>query len=166
MATTYTAGKAKRKDFALFFVDETVPASPVNELIGKGIEDTSISPSATVDTVNDVTGTTETTLSAYEKTMDLDPIYVTGGNKFSETLDKIEETGAILDDVIYPFIFVKMYKTTAADTYVAWKQDAVVEITGFGGDTKGVNAPCTLHFIGDRAMGTFNPTTKTFTADA
>ena len=60
---------------------------------------------------------------------------------------------------------VKLYKTTEETKYVAWEQQAVVELTGFGGDTKGVNLPCTLHWIGERTMGTFDPSTKQFTAD-
>lgn len=95
----------------------------------------------------------------------MDPIYVEGGNKFSEWLDNLEETNAILDDAVGTFVVVKMYKTTEESKYVAWKQQAVVELTGFGGDTKGVNAPCTLHWIGERTMGTFDPSTKKFTAD-
>ncbi|TQI66266.1 hypothetical protein [Clostridium sp. KNHs216] len=162
MAVTYVAGKAKRKDFAVFF--KTPGETPAYELIGKGIEDASINPNATVDTVNDITGAAETTLSGYEKSMDLDPIYIHGGEKFPEFLDNLEETNAILDDVVGTFLFVKMYKTDGENSYVAWEQTAVVELTGFGGDTKGVNAPCTLHFTGERTMGTFNPTTKTFTA--
>ena len=33
----------------------------------------------------------KTTLSSYEKTTDLDPIYVEGGNKFSEWLDNLRK---------------------------------------------------------------------------
>lgn len=160
MPATIKTGKAKRKELAFFF--ET---KDTLEIIGKGMEEASISPSATVESVNDILGNTETTLSSYEKTTDLDPIYVEGGNKFSEWLDNLEETNAILDDAVGTFVVVKMYKTIEETKYVAWKQQAVVELTGFGGDTKGVNAPCTLHWIGERTMGTFDPSTKKFTAD-
>ena len=160
MPATIKSGKAKRKELAFFFKTETEL-----EIIGKGMEEASISPSATVESVNDILGNTETTLSSYEKTTDLDPIYVEGGNKFSEFLDNLEETNAILDDAVGTFVVVKMYKTTEETKYVAWEQKAIVELTGFGGDTKGVNAPCTLHWIGERTMGTFDPSTKQFTAD-
>lgn len=161
MTGTVTAGKAKRKDFATFF--KVAGATPNYELIGKGIEDSSIKQGAKVDTKTDITGNTETTLSGYEKTTDLDPIYVEGGVKFAEYLDDIEENEKILDDVVGTFLVVKMYKTTAESKYVAYEQRAVVEVTSFGGDTKGVNTPCTLHWIGSRTYGTFDPTTKTFT---
>ena len=160
MPATIKTGKAKRKELAFFFKTEDEL-----EIIGKGIEEASINPSATVESTNDILGNTETVLSSYEKTTDLDPIYVEGGNKFSEFLDNLEETNAILDDAVGTFVVVKMYKTTEETKYVAWEQKAIVELTGFGGDTKGVNAPCTLHWIGERTMGTFDPSTKQFTAD-
>lgn len=159
MPATIKTGKAKRKELAFFYKTEDTL-----EIIGKGIEEASISPSAEIESVTDILGNTETTLSSYEKTTDLDPIYLEGGNKFSEWLDTLEETDAILDDAVGTFVVVKLYKTTEETKYVAWEQRAVVELTGFGGDTKGVNLPCTLHWIGERTMGTFNPSTKQFTA--
>ena len=160
MATTIKTGKAKRKELAFFFKTEDTL-----EIIGKGIEEASISPSAEIESVTDILGNTETTLSSYEKTTELDPVYVEGGNHYSEWLDTLEETGAVLDDAIGTFVVVKMYKTTGENKYVAWEQRAVVELTGFGGDTKGVNLPHTLHWIGERTMGTFDPAAKKFTAD-
>lgn len=158
-APTIDVGKQARKTFALFYSAETP------ELIGKGIEEISIEQSANVESTKDVTGTTDVTLDSYEKTTALEPIYIAGGNKFAERLDEIEEKELIGNDVIDTFIWVKMYKKTADGKYVAWKQSAVVELTSFGGDTKGVNAPCTLHWMGERTLGTFDPTTKTFTAN-
>lgn len=157
---TIETGKAKRKAFALFFEDDNTL-----ELIGKGIEELSIEQGADVSKKQDVTGNTEVSLNSYEKTTALDPIYVSGGNKFSETLDKIEEQELIGDDVIYPFVWAKAYKKTADGKYAAWKQSAVIELTSFGGDTSGVQCPATLHWIGERTFGTFDPATKQFTAD-
>lgn len=161
---TITTGKAKRKDLMLFF---KVPGgSPEYEIIGKGIEEASISQSANVESTQDILGNTETVLDAYEKTTDLDPIYVTGGNKFSEWLDELEEKGKTLDDAKATFLVAKAYKTDGTGKYAAFEQEAVVELTEFGGDTKGVNAPCTLHWCGERTFGTFDPSAKTFTPDS
>lgn len=157
---TIDPGKQARKTFALFYAIDTP------ELIGRGIEDVSIEQGANVESTKDVTGVTDVTLDSYEKTTALDPIYIAGGVKFAEKLDEIEEKELVGDDVVLPFIWTKMYKKTADGKYTAWKQDAVVEITSFGGDVKGVNAPCTLHWCGERTYGTFDPATKTFTANA
>ena len=163
MPATIKTGKAKRKDLAFFY--KVPDGEPAYEIIGKRIEEASISQSAEVESVTDILGNTETDLSSYEKTTDLDPVYMEGGNKFAEFLDNLEETNAILDDCKATFLVVKMYKTSTDSKYVAWEQDAIVELTEFGGDTKGVNMPCTLHWVGERTMGTFNPSTKQFTAD-
>ena len=160
MPATIKTGKAKRKELAFFYKTENTL-----EIIGKGIEEASISPSAEIESVTDILGNTETTLSSYEKTTDLDPVYMEGGNKFAEFLDNLEETNAILDDCKATFLVVKMYKTSTGSKYVAWEQDTIVELTEFGGDTKGVNMPCTLHWVGERTMGTFDPSAKQFTAD-
>lgn len=162
MAVTATieTGKAKRKSFALFYLD-----NDVLELIGRGIEELSISQGANVTTVKDITGVTETSLDGYEKTTDLEPIYVRGGDKFSELLDTIEEQELTGDDVIKEFVVAKAYKKTADGKYSAWKQSAVVELTSFGGDTSGVQCPATLHWVGERTHGTFDPTTKTFAVE-
>ena len=156
--TTIETGKAKRKAFALFYSEgENL------ELIGKGIEELSIEQGADVTTVKDVTGVTDTTLNSYEKTTELDPIYVRGGDTFSEMLDNIEENELTGDDVVKDFVCVKAYKKTDDGKYAAWKQQAVVELTSFGGDTSGVQCPATLHWIGERTHGTFDPETKVFT---
>ena len=76
----------------------------------------------------------------------------------------MEEKEKILDDAQATFLVVKAYKTTGESKYVAWEQKAVVELTDFGGGTKGVNLPCTLHWCGPRTHGTFDPSNQTFTA--
>lgn len=158
---TIDNGKAQRKTFALFYSD-----ADTLELIGKGIEELSIEQGADVSSKKDVTGSTDVSLNSYEKTTNLDPIYVSGGNKFSELLDEIEEKELVGDDVIKDFVCAKAYKKTAEGKYVAWKQSAVIELTSFGGDTSGVQCPATLHWVGERTLGTFDPTTKKFTATA
>ncbi|MBQ7957213.1 MAG: hypothetical protein IJ279_04165 [Clostridia bacterium] len=160
------SGKALRKHFALLFEAGTDSASNL-EIIGKGIEDMSIAPNANVETTSDILGNNETILDKYEKSTDVDPIYVEGGNKFSEFLDKVEEEELTGDSVVKEFVWVKLYKpllekgetTKESDTvFKAWKQKAVVELTNFGGDTKGVSAPCTLHWVGKRTHGSVTVT--------
>ena len=158
---TIASGKQARKTFCLFYED----SESALELIGKGIEELSIEQGAEINTVKDVTGANSTSLDAYEKTTALDPIYVEGGFKFSERLDEIEEKELTGPDVELTFVWAKVYKTTEGAKCRAWRQKAVVELTSFGGDVKGVNAPCTLHWVGERTYGEFDPSAKTFTPD-
>ena len=164
MAATYAAGKAQRKSLMFFF---KVPngSTPAYEIIGKGIEEAGISQSANVETTYDILGNTEVTLDKYEKTTDFDPVYISGESKYAQWLDDLEEKEKVLDDAQATFLVVKAYKTTAENEYVAWEQKAVVELTDFGGGTKGVNLPNTLQWCGARTYGTFNPSTQKFTPD-
>lgn len=159
---TIKTGKALRKHFALLFEAGTASASDL-EIIGKGIEDMSIAQNANVETTSDILGNNETILDKYEKSTDVDPIYIEGGNKFSEFLDEVEEKQLTSDAVKKDFVWVKLYKEVDSTNkvYRAWKQTAVVELTNFGGDTKGVSAPCTLHWVGDRTYGTVKVTEDT-----
>lgn len=161
MAATYAPGKAQRKTLMFFF---KVPggSTPAYEIIGKGIEEAGISQSANVETTTDILGNTEVTLDKYEKTTDFDPIYISGESKYAQWLDEAEEKEKVLDDARATFLVVKAYKTVEESKYVAWEQDAVVELTEFGGGTAGVNLPCTLHWCGPRNYGTFDPSTQTF----
>ena len=49
-------------------------------------------------------------------------------------------------------------------SYVAYKEDAVIEVSSYGGDTTGYQIPFNIHYKGNRVKGKFVLDTKTFTA--
>ncbi|MCI6066881.1 MAG: hypothetical protein MR707_01425, partial [Galactobacillus timonensis] len=52
----------------------------------------------------------------------------------------------------------------SGSAYEAVKESAVIEVTSVGGDTTGYQTPFTLHYLGDPVIGTFDISTKKFTA--
>ena len=44
------------------------------------------------------------------------------------------------------------------------KEAVYIEVTSYGGDTTGYQIPFTIHYTGEKVNGTFNISTKTFTA--
>jgi len=44
------------------------------------------------------------------------------------------------------------------------KEEAYIEITSYGGDTTGYQIPFTIHYTGEKVKGTFDVSSKTFTA--
>ena len=50
-------------------------------------------------------------------------------------------------------------------SYVAYKEDAIIEVSSYGGDTTGYQIPFNVHHTGNRIKGLFALTTKTFTED-
>ena len=59
---------------------------------------------------------------------------------------------------------VKLWETVSTNAYPAIKEEAYIEITSYGGDTTGYQIPFTLHYTGVKVKGTFDPSTKKFTA--
>ena len=46
---------------------------------------------------------------------------------------------------------------------MAYREDAIIEVVSYGGDTTGYQIPFNLHHVGNRVKGTFNIASKTFT---
>ena len=49
--------------------------------------------------------------------------------------------------------------------FEAIREEAVIELTSYGGDTSGYQLPFTLHRTGVITKGTFDTSTKTFTPE-
>ena len=59
---------------------------------------------------------------------------------------------------------VKLWEAAEGDAYPATREEVYIEVTSYGGDTTGYQIPFTLHYTGNKVKGTFDVTTKTFTA--
>lgn len=165
---TYAEGEAKRKDFMTFWV---IDGSMENiakanlEIIGKGVEDMPISQSANTEESDDVLGNHQFAVTSYAKSMTVDPLKVSSKSKYSQKIDELEETQATLDELELTYLCVKRYKTDSSGNMRAWVQNGVVEITDFAPGLEGVSGTHTVHYIGDRILGSVNPATMAFTAD-
>ncbi|WP_347561697.1 hypothetical protein [Clostridium sp. OF09-36] len=54
----------------------------------------------------------------------------------------------------------------AAGSFVAYQEEAIIEVSSYGGDTTGYQIPFNVHHTGNRVKGKFALATKTFTADS
>jgi len=61
---------------------------------------------------------------------------------------------------------VKLWEAVQGSAYPAIKEEAYIEVTGYGGDATVYQIPFTLHYTGAKTVGTFDPSTKSFTAAA
>ena len=155
----------KRKDFADYLnVSKTTEASYA--LLGYGVESLDEEPGAQTDTtcyINDETSST--TITKYETQfpytseiiMEQDAIkslYLTGRN---------HETGT---DAERDYVRVDMFDPAEGEgTYKARKFRVANEVSKFSGEGgEKMKVEGVLHAIGDPVQGTFNVTTKTFTA--
>lgn len=161
-------GKIKRK-FMAHYIDAALPSAskPDYSRLGKDLEEFIIEMNANVNTKNNIIGETSVVLDSYQPQASTDPYYAEIGEPLFDRLQAIVDERKTLDDLKTSVLEVHLWEPVeAADgTYVAYKEDAIIEVSSYGGDTTGYQIPFNLHHIGNRVKGEFVLSTKTFTAD-
>ena len=136
----------------------------VYERLGKDLEEFSTELAAQVDTKKNILGETSILISSYEKTASVEPYYAEKGDKLFDRLQKIIDDQLVMDDLKTDVVEVKLWDAEEGTVYPAIKEEAYIEVTSYGGDTSGYQIPFTLHYTGVRTKGTFDVSSKTFTA--
>ena len=95
MADTYTefnlaAGQKADRKLEMHFVNVGTSETPVWEILGRGVEDASMSFNYEVCQTVDILGISDTEVSAAKPQLDLDPVNIRGGQKLSAKLLDIE----------------------------------------------------------------------------
>ena len=168
MAETYE-GKIKRKWMANY-IDSALPSgsTPAYVRLGADLEEYNVEMNANVDTKNNILGETSVTLDSYQPQASVEPYYAVVGDAMFERLQGIVDERQTLDDLKTSIVEVHLWETAGSSdgSYVAYKEDAIIEISSYGGDTTGYQIPFNVHHTGGRTKGKFVLSTKTFTADA
>ena len=157
-------GKIERKYLAHFINTAAPGGEAAYERLGKDLEEYSPEMSAEVNTSKNILGETSILISSYEKTGAVEPFYADKDSALFERLQAIIDGNLTLDDLKTDVVEVKLWETDSTNAYPAIKEEAYIEITSYGGDTTGYQIPFTLHYTGVKTKGTFNPSTKAFTA--
>lgn len=145
-------GDIKREAFKMF---GEVPEEETNkwELLGRKIEDMSLEMNPNVETLTDITGETQTTLDKYEKQTSVAPYYARKESKFGAWLYNVVREERTLSDVERNFLCVNVF-AGADGSFDAWTQKGVVAVQSYGGNTKGLQIPFNIHWIGKKTYGT------------
>lgn len=156
--------KIDRKYLAHFINTADRDAEAVYERLGKDLEEFSPELSAQVDTRKNILGQTSVVISGYEKTGAVEPYYADSGTGLFNKLQAILDEGKVLDELMTDVVEVKLWEAAEGSAYPAIREAVFIEINSYGGDTSGYQIPFTLHYTGEKVKGTFDVTTKTFTA--
>lgn len=157
--------KIERKYLAHYINTAAVSAeAAVYERLGKDLEEYSPELGAQVDTKKNILGETSILISSYEKTGSVEPFYAEKESGLFTRLQNILDESLVLDDLKTDVVEVKLWEASEEGVYPAIKEEAYIEVTSYGGDTTGYQIPFTLHYTGVKTKGTFNVSTKTFTA--
>ena len=156
--------RIKRSQFATYL--NTTPSSAATwSLIGDGITNLkeSLNPKTSSETyITDNVATIS--VDSYAPTM---PAIATAkvGEAVFEYIRGLRDAKAILSDCETQIINVALYETPTAGAYPATQQNCSIQVDEFSGEG-GVkmNQNFTINFQGTPTQGTFNPSTKTWTA--
>jgi hypothetical protein len=158
-------GKIKRHYLAHYVDADATQLLPNYIKVGDLVEELNIEMNANVETVKDITGNTTTSIDGYEPQASIEPYYAKVGDALFNRLQRIYDERQTLDDLITHVLEVHLWEETTAGVFVAYREDAIIEIVSYGGDTTGLQIPFNVHMIGNRTKGTFNVATRTFTPD-
>ena len=148
------------------YVNATPSSTATYVRLGKDLEEYNVELSANVESKANILGETSTIIDSYEVSGSVEPYYAETGDDLFEYLQDIVDDRKTLDDLKTDIVEVHLWdETTTTGTYVAYKEDAIIEVTSYGGDTTGYQIPFTVHHIGNRVKGKFVLQTKVFTAD-
>ena len=134
------------------------------ERLGKDLEEFSPELAAQVDTKKNILGESSILISSYEKTGAVEPYYAETESALFQRLQAIIDGSLVLDALKTDVVEVKLWENAENGSYSAIREEVYIEVTSYGGDTTGYQIPFTLHYTGVKTHGTFDPSTKTFTA--
>jgi hypothetical protein len=160
-------GKIKRKYMA-HYIDSALPAGPaVYNRLGSDLEEFIIEMNANVETKTNILNESVTSIDGYEPQASVEPYYAVVGDPLYTRLQKIVDERQTLDDLKTSTVEVHLWEEDAVTTgsYVAYKEDAIIEVVSYGGDTTGLQIPFNIHNTGNRVKGLFALATKVFTPD-
>ena len=154
----------ERKYMAHFLNGAKPGEEAVYERLGQDLEEFAPELSAQVETKKNILGENSVVISGYEKTAAVEPYYAQSGSALFTRLQEIIDGDLVLDDLKADVVDVKLWDENQDGAYPAVKETVYLEVTSYGGDTTGYQIPFTLHYTGEKVKGTFNVTTKAFTA--
>lgn len=158
-------GKIERK-FLAHFIDASLTATPAYARLGDDLEEFNVEMNAEVTSTQNILGRTSKNISSYEPQSSVEPFYANPDDPIYPKLQKIIDERLVLDDLKSTAIEVHSWEEDEENpgTFVAYKEDVLIEIASYGGPSTGYQITFNIHYIGNRVKGTFNATSNTFTA--
>lgn len=159
-------GKIQRK-FMAHFINSAAPGEEEDFIrLGKDLEEYNVEMNANVETKNNILGEASVSLDSYQPQATADPYYAEIGDPLFERLQAIVDGRLVLDDLKTTVVEVHLWESPTSGSYAAYKQEAIIEVSSYGGDTTGYQIPFVVHYTGERVKGTFNLSSKAFTAES
>ena len=152
------------------YIDAAEPdvaeGSPNYVRLGRDLEEYSPELSANVEKIRNILGQTSVMVTSYEKSASVETYYAVAGDPLFQRLQGIVDGCKVLDGCNTTVVEVHMWEEEDPETgFPAVKDEAVIEVSSYGGDANGYQIPFAVHYKGTPVKGHFKADTKTFVAD-
>lgn len=155
--------KITRKQLMDFFNTGT-SAVPVYVMLGSDLEEFNKEFNMDVEATKNIKGESAINITQGNATASVEPYLADSDDTIYTFLQNLIDTKAELDGLKTDVVRVKGWEPPTVEEYPATKEEVFIEIISAGGDTTGYQIPFNIHYTGITVAGTFNPTTKAFTA--
>ena len=143
--------------------------NPEWQIVGVGVEDSSIEFNPDTETITDILGITETTVNKLETAQTLDPMTVRGGSKLAIQLYNQVKYGRLSEFSMYEVMIISAFVGENGAYEAEVHKGCTLTPQSMGGDSY-VDMPIDINFSNDKIHGTVNDykygSTITFTKTA
>ena len=155
-------GKIERKYLA-HFIDASFGGNSTNYVrLGKDLEEYNEELNPDVEVNKNILGEQNVQHNGYEVQSEVDPFYAYEDDPLFTRLCTIANGRLTGSDCMTTKVDVLL--SSEGTVVWAYREDCYVVPSTVGGDTSGVQVPFTVYNAGNRVAGTFDMSTKTFTA--
>ena len=141
--------------------------TPEWQIIGVGVEDSSIEYNPDTETITDILGITETTVNKLETSQTLEPMTVRGGSKLAIKLYNQIKYNRVSEFAMYEVMQIHAYVGTDGAYEAEVHKNCTITPQSLGGDAY-VDMPIDINYSNDKVHGTVDNykygSTITFTA--
>ncbi len=129
--------------------------TPEWQIVGVGVEDSSIEFNPDTETVTDILGITETTVNKLEVSQTLDPMTVRGGSKLALKLYNQVKYQRLSEFAMYEVMQIHAYVGTAGSYEAEVHKNCTLTPQSIGGSSY-VDMPIDINYSNDKIHGTVN----------
>ena len=169
MATDFNVdnGVKVARRLLMTYVDVSDGSTPEWEVVGRGVEESAIELNPETETVTDILGITETSITKWEATQTFEPNTVRGGSKLNMKLHQIWQDKTPEKLTKFKVLLVYAYLGTTSKFEAEMHKNCTVNPTSIGGSAY-VDMPIEITYSNDITKGTVSIANgvPTFTANS
>lgn len=156
MAFNLTNGEQAQRKLLVTCVNVGTSESAEWEVLGVGVEDSSIEYNPDIETTTDILGTTITKVNKLEMSQDMDPMTVQGGSKLALKLYELVRNQDLAKLMMFEVMVITAFVGDSTDGYDAEVHSGCTITPQSIGGSAYVDMPISINFSNNKTLGTVN----------